>query len=150
MEVVVQHVLTLLYHMSFACNSNIGTWDVNLTSPNGTPVNFYVIGVGGSSNTTNASFTFSEAGIYHVICRDLSGNHIGHEEITIPFVVDWKSFPYCDAANNNQITMSFRDTSSYLLGISGISYHWDFGDGTTSTPIHNPNPYLYSSRYIYS
>lgn len=121
-----------------SCNSNLGTWDINFTSPNGTPANFYVIGVGAVSNTINASFTFSEAGTYHVICRDLNGNHIGHEDVTIPFVVDWKFFAYCDAANNNQITIHFRDTSSYLLGITGLSYHWDFGDGTTST-LQNPS-----------
>ncbi len=124
---------------TFACNSNIGTWDVNFSSTNGNPAIFAISGVVFASNTTNASYTFTEAGTYTIGCYNLSGSRIGLQEITIPFVVDWKSFAYCDSANNNQITMNFRDTSSYLLGISGVSYFWNFGDGNTSVlqnPIH--------------
>jgi len=132
----------------FNCNTNIGTWDVSFTSPNGNPADFYVFGVGAISNTTIATFTFSEAGTYHVFCKDLNGILIGHELITIPFVVDWSSFSYCDANNSNQITIHFRDTSSYLLGISGVQYLWDFGDGTTST-LQNPS-HTYTVPGIYT
>ena len=138
----------------FNCNSNLGTWDITFTSPSGSPANFYTIGLGSVFNTTTASFTASEAGTYRVFCYDLSGNQIGSENIDVPFVVDWKSYAYCDAANNNQITMHFRDTTSYLLGISGITYHWDFGDGTTSN-LQNPShtytvPGLYTVDFTVS
>jgi hypothetical protein len=138
----------------FNCNSNLGTWDVTFTSPNGSPANFNTIGLGSVFNTTTASFTAYEAGTYRVFCYDLSGNQIGSENIDVPFVVDWTSYAYCDAANNNQITMHFRDTTSYLLGISGITYHWDFGDGTTSN-LQNPShtytvPGLYTVDFTVS
>jgi PKD repeat protein len=138
----------ILIPNSLTCNANNGTWDITVNSPNGNPVNFFAIGLGVSLNTTTATFNISEAGTYHIICKDISGNQIGHEYIDVPFVVDWKSFAYCDSSNNNQITINFRDTSSYLLGISGLSYFWDFGDGNTS---FNQNPtHTYITAGVYS
>ena len=139
---------------TFSCNTNIGTWDFNFSSTTGNLANFYISGTLFASNTINASYTFTEAGTYTICCYDLSGNRIGYQVIDIPFVVDWKSFSSCNANNNNEITMHFSDISSYLLGISGITYQWDFGDGSSSidqNPIHTYTvPGIYTVNFTVS
>ena len=139
---------------SMLCNNTFGSLTISLTSPNGSSANFYILGLGSELNTTSANFTISEAGNYRAFCFDLNGNQIGYTTIDVPFVTNFISFPSCDPTNNNQITMEFRDSSSYLLGLSGLLYSWDFGDGNSSSlqnPIHTYTiPGVYSVDFSVS
>ena len=63
-------------------------------------------------------------------------------------MVNWDSYVSCDPTNSNQITIGFVDKSSYLLGLTGGTYNWDFGDGNTSI-LRNPT-HIYTAPGVYT
>jgi len=127
-----------------SCNLSNGTMIVDFQSPNGNPVYWQ-----GGGISLNYQKIYTEAGIYTISCYDsLTNCIIGKEQVTVPVVVKIDYSSTCDPLNGNQITYSFQDRSSYLLGYGTATYFWDFGDGNTST-LNNPN-HIYASNGTYN
>ena len=128
-----------------SCNSSNGTMIFDFQSPNGNPVVWQ-----GGGTSINYQKTYTEAGIYTVSCYDpLTNCIIGKEQITVPVVVETEYSTICDPLNGNQITYFFQDRSSYLLGFGIATYNWDFGDGTATSNLQNPN-HVYASNGTYN
>ena len=128
------------------CNSNLGNKSFNFSSPNGNTV-MWRVDNGSVSSSLNFIKDFNQAGIYKVKCL-YSGCLLGSEEIIVPVAVDYDYSVTCDPSNGNQITYFFNDASSYLLGYGSATYHWDFGDGSSSN-LQNPS-HVYASNGTYN
>lgn len=95
------------------------------------------------------AFTYNAAGTYTArYTASIQGATAGCAD-TATVVVDVLPSPTAAFAVDNdaacdQLTVSFTNTS-----VNGISYQWDFGDGTTSTD-QDPAPHFYGSYGDYT
>jgi gliding motility-associated-like protein len=108
-------------------------------------------GTGGGFNWTGAgdqTHTFNTPGNYTVrYAASIQGATAGCAD-TASVVVDVLPSPTAQFSVDNdaacdQLTVAFTNTS-----VSGITYFWDFGDGTTS-PLQDPPPHLYGTAGNY-
>jgi PKD repeat protein len=127
----------LLIHFIDSSSTNITSWNWNF-------------GDGGSSNLQNPSHTYASAGSYNV--ELIVSDSIGSCSDTITKTVNVIGSSTCHAiysysANtNNSLHISFSDQSQG----NPYMWHWDFGDGNSSTLQNPTHTYAQSGNYTVS
>ena len=99
-----------------------------------------------TSNIKNASFRYTLPGTYTVRFKVISPYGCV-KETTATFVVNQKANGSITAVDESceQSTVSFAGAANPSLG---VQWHWDFGNGNTST-LQNPLPQLYTTPGSY-
>lgn len=87
-------------------------------------------------NTQNVTYTFPDTGTYDIFLEveNITNGCIDSIEQTITMVEPIPNFTYDDSLGCPPFTVNFTDLSQ-----DALSWHWDFGDGNTSSsqnPIH--------------
>ncbi|MBK9194455.1 MAG: PKD domain-containing protein [Flavobacteriales bacterium] len=94
-------------------------------------------GDGSFSNKNTPEHTYTKTGVYKVILSlsNTSGGAINNKDASDKIVIyespDASFTPMKRTGTDNLPTMHFENKSH-----SGATYHWDFGDGSTSTAAH--------------
>ena len=104
-------------------------------------------GDGTSSTNQHPSHTYTTAGTY-TVALTVTGDG-GSATITYPNLISVTILPpiadftATPVRGNSPLTVTFTDTSTGPV----TSWHWDFGDGTTSTSQHPSHTYTSKGRY---
>ncbi|MFZ1686391.1 MAG: PKD domain-containing protein [Flavobacteriales bacterium] len=105
-------------------------------------------GDGSFSNKSTPDHTYTKSGTYKVILSlsNTSGGAINNKDASDNIVIyeapDALFTPMKRTGTDNLPTMHFENKSH-----SGVSYHWDFGDGATSSEAHPDH--LFKKRGTY-
>jgi len=102
----------------------------------GTGTWFWDFGDGNSSSSANPTHVYTAPGIYTVTLTTLSpsGCYLFVENYAIVEIDDFTAGFTAVQIDCSNMVVAFQDTSN-----SGVSWFWNFGDGTTSTeqnPVH--------------
>lgn len=104
-------------------------------------------GDGNTSNLQNPTNVYTEPGLYSVTLRVTDSNGCMDSLRRVNYIIP--TYPAADFIADDTIVCVGEDVRFNNLSIgSGMSYLWDFGDGTTSTdflPVH-----AYSAEGIYT
>ena len=103
------------------------------------------------NQTSMLRYTFPDNGTYTATLKvtdDDGDSSTYSQQIQVLNVAPSAGFTYSTQNNNytKNNPISFTDTSSDVDG-SIVSYHWDFGDGTTSTERHPSHTFSSNGRY---
>jgi len=156
-EVVITVYEPLRIDFSSDVISGCGPLTVNFTPdvtvPNGITVNGYVwsFGDGNTSNSQNASYTFSRAGTYSVSLRVDIGDDINCEDTHVKTDFIYVEGTRASFTSNKKIDCNipadfiFKNTSDENLG---DTYAWTFGDGQIFSGFE-PGSITYNSEGLF-
>ncbi len=126
---------------------------VDFTATNtGGPVNTWSwdFGDGGNSSTQNPTYVYNTAGVYTatLTATGPGGSDVGTVEITVtelpvPPVITVSANP-----QSGEVPLQVTFTATVISGPVD-TWHWDFGDGTSST-VQNPPPHIYTTAGTYT
>ncbi|MCA0453051.1 MAG: PKD domain-containing protein [Chloroflexi bacterium] len=130
--------LTVTFVSTSVGDFNTYAW--SFTDSNGTPL--------GTADTANTSFLFQNAGTYTVT---LTVSGLGGSDTSDPQTITVNAAPVAPVASftadptagDAPLTVNFTSTSTG----DGLTYAWDFGDGTTSADANPSHEYAQAGQY---
>ena len=124
-------------NFSFSGNTNLPPCQVNFVNSS-TNASTYVWDFGDGTQTStqqNPQHTFTAGGTYSVqlTATGSGGSNSTTKSVSIPYPVPVANFSFTGANNTAPCTVSFTNTST-----NATSYIWDFGDGSQTSTLTNP------------
>ncbi|MFH2096044.1 MAG: PKD domain-containing protein, partial [Bacteroidota bacterium] len=130
------------YLVTSPCSGTVEFYDLSGGIPSGWNWDF---GDGITSSLKNPEHTFQDTGTYQV--QLIVTNSFGTDTLISDVYLAAGSLSGDFSAENTQFCIAPADVQFQNLYQEGLSYFWDFGDGTTATDIHPLH--TYNSMGIY-
>ena len=131
------------------------TFSASGSDPDGNPIEYsWTFGDGSAAQGVSTTHAFSQAGTYTVtvtVTDSRNGQASDSAQVEITQRPDHNVAPVAQAGGpyrgdiNQEIT--FDASNSYDLNLDTLTFHWDFGDGTTGSGIMATHAYSASGPY---